>query len=246
MRIPTSAKTASPVPAVNPQQMISAYSDSYEAARTKFRGRCDGLNWLHSAHATEHPGLTIDVASSPNPGAKTLIITSGLHGIEGFFGSAVQCELMAQLASGALAIPAGCALVLVHALNPFGFANLRRTDAANVDLNRNFLLPQQSFTGAHKDYHLLHPLLNPQHQPRGFDLFLVHMLLKSWRMGRRHIKDAVASGQYEYPTGLFYGGSAPSPTSRLLNDLLPKWIPPGTESAVHVDLHSKLQHFMQS
>ncbi|MCP4200482.1 MAG: DUF2817 domain-containing protein, partial [bacterium] len=30
-------------------------------------------------------------------------------------------------------------VVIVHALNPYGFAHLRRADEDNVDLNRNFV-----------------------------------------------------------------------------------------------------------
>ena len=36
-------------------------------------------------------------------------------------------------------MPEDVAIVLVHALNPFGFAWRRRWNENNVDLNRNFL-----------------------------------------------------------------------------------------------------------
>ncbi|MFX7984992.1 DUF2817 domain-containing protein, partial [Acinetobacter baumannii] len=42
-----------------------------------------------------------------------------------------DAELFARLAASRLA------LLLVHAVNPYGFAHLRRVNEDNVDLNRN-------------------------------------------------------------------------------------------------------------
>ena len=58
------------------------------------------------------------------------------------------------------AVPAGVKSILVHALNPHGFAQLRRVNEDNVDLNRNF----QDFTKPLPDpsaYEELHDILVP-------------------------------------------------------------------------------------
>ena len=76
--------------------------------------------------------MTIDVASSATEDAdNVLVISSGLHGVEGFFGSAVQTMVLERWASSA-SPPVRC--VLLHALNPYGFAWIRRPDENNEDL----------------------------------------------------------------------------------------------------------------
>ena len=55
--------------------------------------------------------------------------------------------------------------VLLHALNPYGFAWLRRVNEHNVDLNRNFLLPGEAYRGSPAGYAALDPLLNPKSPP---------------------------------------------------------------------------------
>jgi hypothetical protein len=87
-----------------------------------------------------------------------------VHGVEGFAGSAVQVAALkgiaaeaatdttAAAAAAAAASASGNAastrskpytLCFVHAVNPYGFAALRRFNENNVDLNRNNLTPEQ-------------------------------------------------------------------------------------------------------
>ncbi len=49
-------------------------------------------------------------------------MSSGLHGVEGYFGSAVQLAWLHGVRAGCIRIPSGTAVVLVHAVNPHGFA----------------------------------------------------------------------------------------------------------------------------
>src|SRR5262249_57826745 len=83
--------------------------------------------------------LTIDTAVSPAPAsAPVLVVSSGVHGVEGFFGSAVQlAALDAWAKTGA---PTGVRCVFIHAVCPSRFARLRPLDEANTDLNRHFPL----------------------------------------------------------------------------------------------------------
>src|SRR5205085_1802617 len=68
--------------------------------------------------------------------SKGLVLVSGTHGVEGFLGSACQTG---WLRGDAFRVPNDTAVILVHALNPYGFAWCRRVTHENVDLNRNFL-----------------------------------------------------------------------------------------------------------
>ena len=67
-----------------------------------------------------------------------LVLTSGTHGAEGFCGSGCQVGLLHDDAFVAAVDAARVRVVLLHALNPYGFSHLRRTNEDNVDLNRNF------------------------------------------------------------------------------------------------------------
>ncbi len=67
-----------------------------------------------------------------------LLLTSATHGVEGFCGSGCQVALLHDDGFVALARGAGVAVVFLHAVNPYGFSHLRRTNEDNVDLNRNF------------------------------------------------------------------------------------------------------------
>jgi hypothetical protein len=125
--------------------MLKVFSPNYETARQRFRQVAGHIGWqleVHPIDATDPDGrqLTMDVACSPkNNSENALVVSSGLHGVEGFFGSAVQIGLLEKWGEGScLAPPFRC--VFMHGLNPFGFFWVRRFDENNVDPNRNFLL----------------------------------------------------------------------------------------------------------
>jgi hypothetical protein len=131
------------------------------------------------------------------------------------------------------------AVVLIHALNPYGFAWSRRVNEHNVDQNRNFLLAGQPFEGAPAIYRELDPLLNPLHPPRRFEVFLLQAAREVLKHGFPALKTAVATGQYEFPRGLFFGGHAPSAVQTILREQAPVWIG-RPERVLHVDFHTGL------
>jgi hypothetical protein len=165
-------------------------------------------------------------------------VTSGLHGVEGFFGSAVQAALLESTYSD-WRPPIGAAIVFLHALCPFGFDQIRRTNEDNVDLNRNFLKPGDTRSGSPPGYAALDPLVNPPRPPKSWDLFGLRLYLTALIRGQRFVRQAIAGGQYEFPRGLFFGGAGPAATHRILDEQLPRW----TESAervIHIDFHTGL------
>ena len=86
----------------------SLFSADYSTARRRFRAAASRLGWeleAHSINAKSPNGeeLTIEAALSPGKDSdRVLIISSGLHGVEGFFGSAVQSGLLEQWAENAM------------------------------------------------------------------------------------------------------------------------------------------------
>lgn len=220
----------------------AVFSPDFATARQRFRAAVSRLGWDLETYPIEAVGpegeeLATDVAiSSGGDAEKTLVLSSGLHGVEGFFGSAVQLGLLEQWAS---ASPPKTKCLILHALNPFGFAWLRRFDENNVDPNRNFLLPGESYAGAPAAYAALDPLLNPRRPPSRWDPFLLRALLKVARHGMTPLRKAIATGQYEFPQGLFYGGAGPSSAHRLLAEHLGGWVQ-GSRTVVHLDFHTGL------
>lgn len=200
---------------VAPADCLSSFSRDYVVARERFRAaaRAAGAS-LHvlplDATGPDGGSLTIDIAWLGDAAAHRILLhSSGLHGVEAFAGSAIQLALLAQPP----ARNAGCALVLAHVLNPWGMAWLRRTNENNVDLNRNFLGSGETWSGAPEIYCRLDSLLNPP-SPPGFDFFYPRALWHALRVGFAPLSQAVAQGQYEFPRGLFYGGSALQPGPR--------------------------------
>ena len=201
--------------------MRDSFSTDYATARGRFRQAALRLGWQLEAHAINARGprgeeLTIDVACSPaGDPRQVLVVSSGIHGVEGFFGSAVQLALLEQWAATS-APSTKC--VFLHGLNPYGFAWLRRFNEDNVDPNRNFLLDDERFEGAHARYAQLDPFLNPTRPSSLWEPFTLKALPLIVRYGAPALRQAIAEGQYDYPRGLFFGGSGPSQAQGLLSE----------------------------
>jgi hypothetical protein len=183
------------------------FSKDYASARSRFiAAACAAgarMDELHlDAMGPNGIPLATEIAwlGSDEP-ERVFIHSSGIHGVEGFAGSAVQLALL----SSEISIPDDTALIVVHCLNPYGMAWLRRVNENNVDLNRNFVVDETDRTGAADHYHQLNDLLNPSGLP-GSDLFYLHAVRSILKYGMPALKQTIAEGQYEYPDGLFYGG----------------------------------------
>ncbi|HEX9684712.1 MAG TPA: DUF2817 domain-containing protein [Burkholderiales bacterium] len=189
-------------------ELDALFSPDYAMARDRFRSAAQAAGATPEALALEARGpggeaLTIDIARLGAPGARRVLLhTCGLHGVEAFAGSAVQLAALADSPDP----PEDCALVLVHVLNPYGMAWLRRANENNVDLNRNFPAPGEGRTGAPALYARLDPLLNPA-AATGRERFRWKLATAVLRHGLRAVTQAIAEGQYEFPRGLFFGGS---------------------------------------
>jgi hypothetical protein len=224
---------------------LCPFSPDYIASRDRFRTLAAARGFRLEAYSIGREGpsgedLTIDAAilGDERP-ERAVVMSSGLHGVEGFFGSAVQTALLeGELAEG-WSPPPGSALVLLHALDPYGVAWIRRFNEDNIDLNRNFLVDGEAYQGSPAHYAELNGLLNPEEAPGWLDPYWPRALWAILRHGMPEMKQAVAGGQYDYPRGLFFGGHEPSRTQRILADHLPRWV--GDSGPVlHIDFHTGL------
>jgi Protein of unknown function (DUF2817) len=216
------------------------FSPDYRTARARFRSAATARGFRLETHPIdEADDLTIDVAIVGDENlSRLVVVSSGLHGVEGFLGSAIQTAILEDQ-TDRWALPSGSGLVLMHSLDPFGFAHIRRGDAGNVDLNRNFLLDGESYSGSPPTYREIDWLINPKRPPRRIDLLMIESLPAILRHGKTKLKRAIAGGQYDFPLGLFFGGHGPSTTRRLLEEQMPRWIG-GAEHVIHLDIHTGL------
>lgn len=179
-----------------------------------------------------------DVAVAGPAGAEELIfITSGLHGIEGYLGSEQQTRLLRE---GVLAPAlADRRVVLVHAVNPYGFAWHRRVNEDNIDLNRNFidfLRPLPVNDGYEEFKEILNPRVWNDDHVRELEAAAREA---GQRLGPFQMFKAVSGGQYAYPGGMQYGGAGRA-WSRVQIEEIWAAAMQGRSRAVHVDFHTGL------
>lgn len=222
---------------------VSHFAADYREARAKFLAGASARSLAIETHV--HPAargpqgemLAIDVVvigDRTAPGA--LLVTSGTHGVEGFCGSGCQVGLLADDAFVANVERSGVAVVLLHALNPYGFAHLSRTTEENVDLNRNF----RDFGKPLRNdaYLLVHDFMVPATWPPAAEN---EMRIGQYvaKHGAFALQQAVSGGQSDRPDGLFFGGTLPSWSQGVLRDVIRRHGSRRRKLA-WIDLHSGL------
>ena len=227
-------------------QASQYFSEDYAAARQNFlaAARVAGAN----IESFENPcsgdtrfQLFTDVALlGPADAGNCLVLISGTHGVEGFAGSAIQTGLLHGGSS--VPIPLNTRVVMIHALNPYGFANLRRCNEDNVDLNRNFIDHAGTYP-ENPGYVELSDAIAPRVLSLQMNV-LSQLSIFRYRLlrGRDMLQRAVTHGQYAYPQGLFYGGRFAVWSNRLLRDLLSRYHGHASR-VIAIDVHTGLGPF---
>ena len=233
---------------VSADPALSFFSDDYAGARTTFLSAATAAGAQLASHVLpdgSRPGrepqggsLVTDVAwLGPRSAESVLMLVSGTHGIEGHAGSACQASLLAQGLPG----DADTATLLVHALNPYGFARGRRVNEDNVDLNRNFV--NHAAPPHNPGYDEVHDALVPAdwtgQERAAADQRLAGYLKAN---GARALQTAVTQGQYRHPDGLFYGGTAPAWSNTVLTAIAADYLA-GCRQVAYIDLHTGLGDF---
>ncbi|MFJ6836730.1 M14 family metallopeptidase [Streptomyces sp. NPDC091209] len=225
--------------------MADTFPLDYSRARAAFLGAAEEAGArLRTFPLPRYRGpdggeLCVDTAylGPPDP-AKLLVTVSGTHGIEGFCGSACQTGILLREGVAKAAVGPTTGVLLVHSLNPYGFAYLRRVNEDNIDLNRNFV---DHDAPPHNDaYDAVHPTLVPP-DAVGFapgELVAGLTGLRE-RLGPQRLQEAVTRGQYRHPDGLFYGGHAPTWSRRVFETVVAEQIA-GAGHVGYIDLHTGL------
>lgn len=224
--------------------VLDFFADTYAEARAKFQvatAQAGGQITTHvhpSAVGPDGGTLAIDVACFGALDApKAFLILSGTHGGEGYTGSAAQIAL---LRSGGLAnLARDTRVVLLHAINPYGFAHWTRTTENNVDLNRNFI----DFSGRlprNEAYLEIHDAICPD-QWTDSSRAAAQGKIDAWieSHGQQAWMQAIMMGQYDDPTGLNYGGRAPEWSHRTLEAVVARHLP-AVQKLAFIDWHTGL------
>jgi hypothetical protein len=195
------------------------------------------IAYVHPATGLHGETLAVDVAElGPDVADDVVLIVSGTHGVEGYCGSALQSRWLRHCAADR---PGDLAVVCLHALNPYGFSWVRRTNEDNVDLNRNFV----DWNGpppANPDYDEIADLLVParwtDEERARTDTLLLEMLDDR---GLQSFQQTISGGQFTHPDGVFYGGSAPVWSHRWLRAWCGEHLGDAHRVAI-IDLHTGL------
>jgi len=196
----------------------SYFKKSYEESRFQFLETTETYKKLNTYEITaesfadpEDSTLTTNLAwfrnPSKTPASNLVVVMSGLHGIEGYVGSALQTAMIENMLPPQ---PGATDFLFIHALNPYGFKNNRRVNRNNIDLNRNFVLNETDYKQQNKAYGEINWFLNPQ-EPVQLEFFSRLSFIASsikliFRYSLETLREAILKGQYEFDKGLYYGG----------------------------------------
>lgn len=211
------------------EHIPALFPNTYQASRTRFRKYLSAVQkfWPQAAlsyHRLKgNEDLTIDwiQSSALKENEKILVITTAEHGIEGYVGSAMLQLFMDQYLEHL--DPENTGLLLIHTINPWGMKYRRRTNANNVDLNRNFVYRSTeldpNYNPASKE---MDAFLHPR-KPLGSYFwsqipFFLQVLRYSLSMGLKNFRSISLLGQYHNPAGIHYGGNSIQEETRKVMD----------------------------
>ena len=218
-------------------ERLSYYCSSYEACRATFladvqrfletlpsedRARAEQHVWKVPSEADDDLTANYFYLPAKEQAKNLIVLTSGVHGIEGFVGNAAQRLFLKEILPTLDLSQTG--ILLIHAINPFGMKYFRRVDEFNRDLGRNFELTRALFTMPNPEYSKMSPVLNPQTRASANLLARFRFLFGTGyflaRTSLKELRQAILQGQYHDPSGIYFGGSDFSPQRDWLKELL--------------------------
>ena len=219
------------------------FSNDYGEARSKFLDACGATDIQVESFQNPNAGpkgepLYIDVTNlGPREAKAVLVLGSGTHGVEGFCGSGIQTGLLREDLTSRL--KADQRVVMIHAMNPYGFAHLRRVNEDNVDLNRNFVDHSKPPPG-NPDYDALANVIAPKaYWPIASGVSLARLRFHQVIYGKAALQTAITSGQFTHPQGLFYGGQFAVWSNKTFATIVQRELA-GAARVAFVDFHTGL------
>ena len=222
----------------------SYFSPSYASARRAFLDAASAAGARLSSHVNplargpSAEELATDVAwLGPADASRVLVTISGTHGAEGFAGSGIQ---VGSFRAGFVReLGEGTALLAIQAINPYGFAWMRRVTEENVDLNRNFVAHDRTLPANPGYVELADAICPREWTPSSRAQAQARLEAYRERHGAARFQQAVSGGQYTHADGVFYGGRAPSWSRRTLLAIAAQHLHKARSIAV-IDYHTGL------
>lgn len=237
-------------PEVEAEYAYSEYFyNSYDEIRLHLKDRVSdlrqkGITVEVSEYAVnESDNLYIDNIYLPAEEEKEnlIVLTTGVHGMEGYIGSVMLDVFFEEIYPDIDTEETG--ILIVANVNPYGMKYMRRYNENNVDLNRNFILDWDNFDMAsNKDYPEVKEFLQPEGKI-GNALwhevgFYLNLAKEALTKGADKVSDALLTGQYEYPDGVYYGGNGDEISTAYLKSVFNDCLDGEYENIVHIDIHS--------
>ncbi len=219
------------------------FSSNYLEARNKFLEASHAVDasiesFKNPYASPEGDPLFTDVAFvGPMDAKSILVLVSGTHGVEGFTGSGIQTGLLRAGITSRM--KPGMSIVLIHALNPYGFSHLRRFNEDNVDPNYNFGDHSKPYP-ANPGYEDLADTISPKSMSLWANAKARFQLL--WyrlRNGKLKLEEAISGGQHTHPQGLFYGGLSEAWSNKTIRAIASRYLS-NAEQVIVVDFHTGL------
>jgi Protein of unknown function (DUF2817) len=221
---------------------LSCFAADHVEARAKFLSAAApaGALLAHYKNPSNGPNaedLFLDTAwLGPQDAQKVLVIVSGTHGPEAFCGSGCQVDWLSRFR----ALPSGIALLFIHALNPFGFAWLRRQTEENVDLNRNHVDFSKPLPKNPGYIELANAFVPPQLSGPLFEAAEDRIAAYVEKHGMKAMRVARAGGQYSHPDGIFFGGVGPTWSRRTMDLIMRSFQIAERDLVCLIDYHTGL------
>lgn len=201
---------------------------TYESSRERFRALPASFSKLGfdpvltSIPLAQYPDLTIDVirADATREKQKLFILTTGLHGIEGYIGAGViQIFIEEYLPRFD---PETTGVMVVHPINPHGMKHHQRFNPNGVDLNRNFVEDFERLKSVNPHYEALSFLINPR-RPLKSPLYEKTVFFwnafKALLKGVSYVRETTLMGQYRVGDGIYFGGFEAQEETRIMMKL---------------------------
>jgi uncharacterized protein DUF2817 len=223
------------------------FSDSYAEARPKFCSAAAAAggeirSWLNpKTKGPNGEALYLDAARfGPADAANMLVLIAGTHGVEGHCGSGAEVAWLRD--GGPSKLPEDTGALVIHAINPYGFAWSRRVTEDNVDLNRNFVDHDKAYPKNHGYQELAAAILPPDWSEASHAETARVFAAYAQQHGAFGLQGAISGGQYSHPDGVFFGGHNPTWSNRTIRALARQELSAARRVGV-IDFHTGLGPF---
>jgi hypothetical protein len=219
---------------------LKIFSDSYTEARQKFVSAAPAAKQFGctAIGASGEPLFTDAAYFGELDAPNLLVLISATHGVEGYCGSAAQLAFLQDNLHCNL--NSSTAVLIVHALNSYGFSWDRRVTHEGCDLNRNFIDFSQD-PPSNLGYAELAEAIVPVGLSNA-QISTAQEQINHYKQihGDEAFQSAFSSGQYTHPKGMFYGGTKPTEARLILDQIMDSLNGAPREKVVVIDYHTGL------